>query len=138
MCGLSSIEEYRPDYHRTQLANSFFVLFALYDIRSRTTIGYLQEGYSAFSRLWCEDDVKSRSLLLRVLSGLIRGSYGVFAIFDVAFQLKFEQESSDFSQERNALFLFLYQLLSVLVPDVLLYNLFAHISQSTHVVTVAP
>ena len=53
-------------------------------------------------------------------------------------QLKFEQESSDFSQERNALFLFLYQLLSVLVPDVLLYNLFAHIPQSTHVVTVAP
>ena len=59
---------------------------------------------------------------------------------ELIFQLKFEQESPDFSQERNALFLFLflYQLLSVLVPDVLFYNLFAHISQSTHVVTVAP
>ena len=54
------------------------------------------------------------------------------------FKKKLEQESPDFSQERNALFLFLYQLLSVLVPDVLFYNLFAHISQSTHVVTVAP
>lgn len=56
------------------------------------------------------------------------------------FNKKLEQESPDFSQERNALFLFLflYQLLSVLVPDVLFYNLFAHISQSTHVVTVAP
>ena len=56
----------------------------------------------------------------------------------VVFNKKFEQESPDFSQERNVLFLFLYQLLSVLVPDVLFYNLFAHISQSTHVVTVAP
>ena len=55
-----------------------------------------------------------------------------------AFNKKLEQESPDFSQERNALFLFLYQLLSVLVPDVLFYNLFAHIPQSTHVVTVAP
>ena len=54
------------------------------------------------------------------------------------FNKKIEQESPDFSQERNALFLFLYQLLSVLVPDVLFYNLFAHVSQSTHVVTVAP
>lgn len=54
------------------------------------------------------------------------------------FNKKLEQESPDFSQERNALFLFLYQLLSVLVPDVLFYNLFAHIPQSTHVVTVAP
>lgn len=54
------------------------------------------------------------------------------------FNKKLEQESPDFSQERNALFLFLYQLLSVLVPDVLFYNLFAHVSQSTHVVTVAP
>ena len=50
---------------------------------------------------------------------------------------KFEQESPDFSQERNALFV-LYQLLGILVPDVLFYNLFAHVSQSTHVVTVAP
>lgn len=54
------------------------------------------------------------------------------------FNKKLEQESPDLSQERNALFLFLYQLLSVLVPDVLFYNLFAHIPQSTHVVTVAP
>ena len=54
------------------------------------------------------------------------------------FNKKLEQESPDFSQERNALFLFLYQLLSVLIPDVLFYNLFAHIPQSTHVVTVAP
>ena len=30
--GLSSIEEYRPDYRCTRSANSFFVLFALYDI----------------------------------------------------------------------------------------------------------
>ena len=57
---------------------------------------------------------------------------------NLLFNKKLEQESPDFSQERNALFLFLYQLLSVLVPDVLFYNLFAHISQSTHVVTVAP
>lgn len=57
---------------------------------------------------------------------------------DEIFNKKLEQESPDFSQERNALFLFLYQLLSVLVPDVLFYNLFAHIPQSTHVVTVAP
>ena len=53
------------------------------------------------------------------------------------FNKKLEQESPDFSQERNALFV-LYQLLGILVPDVLFYNLFAHISQSTHVVTVAP
>lgn len=58
--------------------------------------------------------------------------------YNFHFNKKLEQESPDFSQERNALFLFLYQLLSVLVPDVLFYNLFAHIPQSTHVVTVAP
>ena len=53
----------------------------------------------------------------------------------LTFNKKLEQESPDFSRERNA---FLYQLLSVLVPDVLFYNLFAHIPQSTHIVTMAP
>lgn len=53
------------------------------------------------------------------------------------FNKKFEQESPDFSQERNALFV-LYQLLGILVPDILFCNLFAHVSQGAHVVTVAP
>lgn len=54
------------------------------------------------------------------------------------FNKKIEQESPDFSQERNALFLFFCQLLGVLVPDILFYNLLAHVSQGAHVVAVAP
>ena len=54
------------------------------------------------------------------------------------FNKKIEQESPDFSQERNALFLFFCQLLGILVPDILFYNFLAHVSQSAHVVAVAP
>ena len=54
------------------------------------------------------------------------------------FNKKIEQESPDFSQERNALFLFFCQLLGILVPDILFYNLLAHVSQGAHVVAVAP
>lgn len=60
------------------------------------------------------------------------------AIGHICFNKKIEQESPDFSQERNALFLFFCQLLGVLVPDILFYNLPAHVSQGAHVVAVAP
>lgn len=49
---------------------------------------------------------------------------------------KIEQESPDFSQERNALFSFFCQLLGVLVSDILFCNLLAHVPQGAHVVAV--
>lgn len=84
--GLSSIEGYQLDYHHTHLANSFFVLFALHGIRFPASIECLQAKQPAFSRLWCEDGVKNRSLLLRVFFWVDSRGCGVFAIFGAALQ----------------------------------------------------